>query len=317
MNSQLIPVFTGELNNQHSQLIDARSLHKFLGVGRDFSNWIKDRIEDYSFLENLDFIRVESLSSPKLASSKSRPQKVIDYHIAIDMAKELGMIERNDKGREIRRYFIEMERQAKQPAIQNPEPPTQKALKNGLSLDQQDCIKAFVQSRCEALPKDKQRGGFLRCWSALKSKFGTSYKQIQPGDFNNALSLLARLDLGGEPVVTISPSELDTIIQNKLDAAKRTPEATPTPNENTSPQACIARLKANAAFAIPNQILPNIKRDLNLLEQHLKTLKTDHQVIQDLMDAGFFIAPKTLMITNFETWTNTNKFNPAWMIRSM
>jgi hypothetical protein len=205
----------------------------------------------------------------------------------------------------------------KQPAIQNPEPPTQKALKHGLSLDQQDCIKAFVQSRCEALPKDKQRGGFLKCWSALKSKFGTSYKQIPPGDFNNALSLLARLDLGGEPLVTITPSELDTIIQNKLDAAKRTPEATAATEHNTSPQACIARLKANTAFAIPNQILPNIKRDLNLLEQHIKTLKTDHQVIQDLMDAGFFVAPKTLMITNFETWTNTNKFNPAWMIRSM
>lgn len=106
MSQQLIPVFNGELDGRAQQLCDARDLHSFLAVGRDFSTWVKDRIEQYGFAEGEDF-------SPVLGKSTGgRPG--VEYHLTLDMAKELAMVENNDQGRQVRRYFIAMERQARE-----------------------------------------------------------------------------------------------------------------------------------------------------------------------------------------------------------
>lgn len=106
MTTQLIPVFNGELDGRNQQLCDARDLHTFLGVGRFFSNWIKERIEQYGFVETEDFL-------PVLAKSTGgRP--ATEYHLTLDTAKELAMVENNDQGRQVRRYFIAMERQARE-----------------------------------------------------------------------------------------------------------------------------------------------------------------------------------------------------------
>lgn len=94
------------------QTVDARELHQYLAVGKDFSTWIKDRIRQYEFSEGLDYVTAENLRSPKSGSAKARPQILIDYHLTLDMAKELAMVERNDRGRAARRYFIECERRA-------------------------------------------------------------------------------------------------------------------------------------------------------------------------------------------------------------
>ncbi|MDG6894396.1 antA/AntB antirepressor family protein [Volucribacter amazonae] len=97
--------------------IDARNLHQALGVGRDFSNWIKARIKQADFINGLDFIVVENLSSPKRASAnneqytKARPQKQIDYIISLDMAKHLCLMEKSPVGKAIRQHFIESEKQ--------------------------------------------------------------------------------------------------------------------------------------------------------------------------------------------------------------
>lgn len=106
MSTNLIPVFQGDLEGRAQQLCDARDLHQFMQVGRDFSNWIKGRIEQYGFVEGEDF-------SPVLAKSTGgRPG--LEYHLTLDMAKELAMVENNDQGRQVRRYFIAMERQARE-----------------------------------------------------------------------------------------------------------------------------------------------------------------------------------------------------------
>lgn len=105
MNNQLIPVFAGELSGTPVQLVDARLLHSFLEVGKDFSTWIKDRIKKYNFVEATDY-RLTKSGELDIRGF----QKAVDYHLSIDMAKELGMIERSDKGRQIRQYFLEMER---------------------------------------------------------------------------------------------------------------------------------------------------------------------------------------------------------------
>ena len=108
----LIPVFESKIDGRIVNLCDARELHAFLEVKRDFSNWVKGRIDKFGFVEGFDYVCMENLSSPDLASSKSRAQKMIDYHLTVNMAKELSMVENNDQGRAARRYFIAMESRA-------------------------------------------------------------------------------------------------------------------------------------------------------------------------------------------------------------
>ncbi|URL05945.1 antA/AntB antirepressor family protein [Avibacterium sp. 21-595] len=103
-NSNLVAVFNGQIANQSVQLCNARDLHQFLTVKTQFGNWIKDRISDYGFIQDEDYI----VTTERTAG---RPRK--EYYITLDMGKELGMVERNEKGRQIRRYFIECERRNK------------------------------------------------------------------------------------------------------------------------------------------------------------------------------------------------------------
>lgn len=105
-NSNLIPVFSGLIQNQQVQLCNARSLHAFLESKQQYSHWIKDRIADYGFQQNEDYLIVTERTN-------GRPRK--EYYITLDMGKELGMVERNERGRQIRKYFIECERRASQP----------------------------------------------------------------------------------------------------------------------------------------------------------------------------------------------------------
>ena len=96
-----------EENGQRA--VSARELHLFLGVGRDFSNWIKGRIEEYGFIENQDYMVFAEIGEN---SNGGRPLK--EYALTLDMAKELSMVEKTERGKQARRYFIEMEKLAKQ-----------------------------------------------------------------------------------------------------------------------------------------------------------------------------------------------------------
>ncbi|AGO16055.1 hypothetical protein K756_04210 [Glaesserella parasuis ZJ0906] len=102
-NSNLITVFNGQIANQAIQLANARELHTFLEVNMRFAEWICNRITDYGFIQDEDYIIVHERTN-------GRPRK--EYHITLDMGKELAMVERNEKGRQIRKYFIECERRA-------------------------------------------------------------------------------------------------------------------------------------------------------------------------------------------------------------
>jgi len=97
--------------------VNARELYGWLGVGRDFSTWIKDRIDKYDFVENLDyFTSIPQFGDGKVALNKAKfkdPKtgKVVakDYIISVDMAKELAMIENSEIGKKVRKYFIRVE----------------------------------------------------------------------------------------------------------------------------------------------------------------------------------------------------------------
>ena len=117
MTSQLIPVFNGTIANEITLLCNARDLHAFLEVGKDFSTWIRIRISEYEFTENQDFILLPKTGEQRKGRGGHNRK---DYHLTLDTAKELAMVERNEKGRQIRRYFIECEKKLRsmQPAQQ-------------------------------------------------------------------------------------------------------------------------------------------------------------------------------------------------------
>ena len=76
------------------QAVNARELHTFLEVGRDFSTWIKDRISKYEFVENTDYIML-----PKTGELENKGlQGKIEYFVTLDMAKQLAMVERTETG---------------------------------------------------------------------------------------------------------------------------------------------------------------------------------------------------------------------------
>ena len=106
MTSQLIPVFNGTIANETTLLVNARDLHTFLGVGKRFASWITERIAEYGFVENQDYMIASQIREAKGRGGHNRKE----YHLTLDTAKELAMVERNEKGRQIRRYFIECEK---------------------------------------------------------------------------------------------------------------------------------------------------------------------------------------------------------------
>ena len=88
--------------------VDARSLHQALGVNRDFSTWIRGRIEEVGATENEDYAVLDG--SPNLGSGKYNPKPRRDYLLSLDLGKEVAMLEKNDVGKAIRRYFIDAEK---------------------------------------------------------------------------------------------------------------------------------------------------------------------------------------------------------------
>lgn len=109
-NSNLIPVFNGLIQNHPVQLCNARELHAFLEIQTRYNDWIKNRISEYGFIQDEDYLVITERTN-------GRPRK--EYHITLDMGKELGMVERNERGRQIRKYFIRCERTLK--ALQQPQ----------------------------------------------------------------------------------------------------------------------------------------------------------------------------------------------------
>lgn len=87
-----------------SLFVSAILLHKKLEVQTKFSMWIQRRIDEYGFEKGSDYF-------PNLGSKKvGRGNFSTDYFLSLDTAKELGMLEKNEIGRSIRRYFIEIEK---------------------------------------------------------------------------------------------------------------------------------------------------------------------------------------------------------------
>lgn len=100
---ELIPIH----NNDGAQAVMGRDLHAFLEVTTRYNDWIARLIEKYGFIAGQDFY-----SKMSKTPNGGRPSE--NHILTLDMAKEISMVQNNDKGRQARRYFIECERRAKE-----------------------------------------------------------------------------------------------------------------------------------------------------------------------------------------------------------
>jgi anti-repressor protein len=87
--------------------IDGRQLHMFLEVETPYHKWFP-RMCEYGFSENVDYWTEDKIVRREDGSIMPQTQK--DHHITLDMAKEIAMLQRNEKGKEARQYFIQLEK---------------------------------------------------------------------------------------------------------------------------------------------------------------------------------------------------------------
>ena len=146
--SKIVAVTFSVVAGERVNTVNARELHAFLGVGKVFAAWIKDRISQYDFVENRDFVCFPILESKEGRGGHNQ----IDYHLTLDMAKELCMVERNDRGRQARQYFIECERALRdQPALNPANMSRMQLLQMAMEAEQE---RLALEGRVQAMKPD-------------------------------------------------------------------------------------------------------------------------------------------------------------------
>lgn len=107
----LVPTFRATIGGIEQTCVDARFLHAYLQSQYHFTDWINTRLQKYGFEQGADYELIAS-ENPEAKKSGRGGHNKKDYRLTLDMAKELSMVENNERGRDARRYFIAMERQA-------------------------------------------------------------------------------------------------------------------------------------------------------------------------------------------------------------
>lgn len=98
-----------DLNENQEPIVSGRELHEVLEIKTEYKKWF-DRMKEYGFTENIDYARVTQ-KCPTLGGE----QDIVNHAIKLDMAKEIAMIQRNDKGKQVRQYFIQVEKDFNSP----------------------------------------------------------------------------------------------------------------------------------------------------------------------------------------------------------
>ena len=106
-SGELIPL----MENDGVQAVMGRDLHEFLLVGRDYTTWFK-HMAGYGFVEGQDYT-VQEVKTAGHPGSPNLVTRRVEHIVTLDMAKEISMIQRTDRGKQARQYFLECERKAK------------------------------------------------------------------------------------------------------------------------------------------------------------------------------------------------------------
>lgn len=107
IENDLVPVYE---TDKGVKVVNGRELHQVLQSGQDFSTWVKKRLTECDAEENKDYDRLHKKMEANNAT-------MIEYIIKLDTAKEMAMLERNDKGKQVRKYFIAVEEKYKQGVV--------------------------------------------------------------------------------------------------------------------------------------------------------------------------------------------------------
>ncbi|EAD0633401.1 phage antirepressor Ant [Listeria monocytogenes] len=91
-------------NESGDIIVSARDLHEFLDVKTKYKDWFP-RMVEYGFVENTDFVAI----AQKRATAQGNMTTFVDHHIKLPMAKEISMLQRTEKGKQARRYFLAVE----------------------------------------------------------------------------------------------------------------------------------------------------------------------------------------------------------------
>lgn len=103
--NELITISSRRIGAQEVKTVNARDLHAFLEIGKDFTNWVKDQIQRARLIENRDYVVFA-----QQGESGGKPRS--EYYLTIDAGKHIAMMSQTEKGFEVRDYFIECERRA-------------------------------------------------------------------------------------------------------------------------------------------------------------------------------------------------------------
>ena len=98
------------LNENQEPVVSGRQLHQALGVKTRYNDWF-NRMIDYGFAENEDYLAI----TQKRVTAQNNETTFNDHVLKLDMAKEIAMIQRTDKGKEVRQYFIQVEKDFNSP----------------------------------------------------------------------------------------------------------------------------------------------------------------------------------------------------------
>ena len=98
------------MNDNQEPIVSGRQLHEALGVKTRYNDWF-NRMTEYGFIENQDYLAI----TQKRVTAQGNSTNQVDHIIKLDMAKEIAMIQRTDKGKEVRQYFIQVEKDFNSP----------------------------------------------------------------------------------------------------------------------------------------------------------------------------------------------------------
>lgn len=189
---ELIPIE----NKDGRQAVNARLLHDFLGSNRDFSNWIKDRITKCDLIENEDF----EICSPNLASKQQGGHNRVDYALSIDAAKEISMMEGNEKGKIARRYFIECEKKLKQMTCRLPK-------------DYPSALRALADTYEKKMKLEEENKRQQLKIEGDKPKVTLAESYLERKDCDVTINMLAKMISQKEDALKLGPNELFRVLR--------------------------------------------------------------------------------------------------------
>lgn len=143
--NQLINIST---NKEGENIVSARELYEFLEVKTQFTKWC-ERMFEYGFEENKDYL---AISQKRLTNNPKNPYTTeSDYALTLDTSKEIAMLQRTEKGKQARQYFIDCEKRSNKPKTQ-----IELIIESAIELQQHELRLSNIEVRLNQMEETKQ-----------------------------------------------------------------------------------------------------------------------------------------------------------------